>query len=156
MLRHEKASARGAASIGLALGIGVGIALAGPAGAQDADASAQATYSEIEAALGKVPEFVKQFPKSAIAGAWAETRDLELSDTTALSRKEKSLISLAVAAQIPCSYCVWLDTKSAREAGATDEEIAEAVAMAGLTRQWSTFFNGMALDFDQFKADLGG
>ena len=28
--------------------------------------------------------------------------------------------------------------------------------MAALTRHWSTFFNGMAVDFDQFKAELGG
>ena len=70
--------------------------------------------------------------------------------------KEKALISLGVSAQIPCAYCVWEDTKSARDAGASDEEIGEAVAVSAVTRHWSTFFNGMALDFDQFKADLGG
>ena len=123
---------------------------------RDPDAAADAAYAEIEATFGKVPEFVKLFPKAAVAGAWAEVRDLEFSDKTALSPKEKSLISLAVSAQIPCHYCVWEDTKSARDAGASDEEIAEAVAMAAVTRHWSTFFNGMALDFDQFKADLGG
>jgi AhpD family alkylhydroperoxidase len=121
-----------------------------------AAAGPDATYAEIEATLGTVPEFVKLFPRSAVAGAWAETRDLEFSDKTALSPKEKSLISLAVSAQIPCHYCVWSDTKAAREAGASDEEIAEAVAMAALTRHWSTFLNGMAVDFDQYKADLGG
>ena len=122
----------------------------------DAEASAQQTYKEIESMLGGVPTFVKLFPKSAVAGAWAEQRDLELSDKTALSPKEKALISLAVAAQIPCQYCVWADTESAKRFGATQEEIAEAVAMAGLTRHWSTFFNGMQLDFDQFKKEMGG
>ena len=82
--------------------------------------------------------------------------DLEFSDDTALSPKVKSLISLAVSAQIPCHYCVWSDTKAAREAGASDEEIAEAVAMSALTRHWSTFLNGMAVDFDQYKAEFGG
>lgn len=120
------------------------------------DMSAEATYGEVQSTLGSVPTFVKLFPKSAVAGAWAEERDLELSDKTALSPKEKALIGLAVAAQIPCQYCVWLDTKSARSAGASQEEIAEAVAMSGLTRHWSTFFNGMQIDFDQFKTEFGG
>ena len=34
--------------------------------------------------------------------------------------------------------------------------VQAAVAMAGLTRHWSTFFNGMQLDFEQFKKELGG
>lgn len=38
--------------------------------------------------------------------------------------------------------------------GATDEEIAEAVAVAANTRAWSTIFNGMHVDYDAFKADL--
>lgn len=124
--------------------------------ADDAAKSADATYAEIQKAMGGVPTFIKLFPKAGIAGAWAETRDLELSDKTALPPKTKALISLAVAAQIPCEYCVWLDTKTAKENGATQEEIAEAVAMAGLTRHWSTFFNGMQIDFDQFKKEFGG
>ena len=99
---------------------------------------------------------MKLFPKAGIAGAWQELKAIEFSEDTALSPKVKSLISLAVAAQIPCNYCVWADTMAARQAGATDEEIAEAVTMAALTRHWSTFFNGMQIDFDQFKKELGG
>jgi AhpD family alkylhydroperoxidase len=140
-----------------ALVLAAGLALALPSlPAQAEDASAESVYSEVQATLGGVPTFVRLFPKSGVAGAWAEERDLELSDKTALSPKEKALISLAVAAQIPCEYCIWLDTRSAKSAGATQEEIAEAVAMAGLTRHWSTFFNGMQIDFDQFKKELGG
>jgi AhpD family alkylhydroperoxidase len=145
-----------------ALAIATGLVLAGvlTARADDAmrsaEASAQATYDEVQSTLGNVPTFVKLFPKGAVAGAWAEQRDLELSDKTALSPKVKALISLAVAAQIPCQYCIWADTKTAKSMGASQEEIAEAVAMAGLTRHWSTFFNGMQLDFNQFKAELGG
>ncbi|RUW95844.1 carboxymuconolactone decarboxylase family protein [Mesorhizobium sp. M2A.F.Ca.ET.037.01.1.1] len=106
--------------------------------------------------MGGVPSFVKQFPKAGLPGAWAEVKAIELSDKTALTPKEKSLISLAVAAQIPCSYCIWSDTENARHAGATDQEIQEAVAMAALTRHWSTIFNGMQVDFDQFKKEMGG
>jgi alkylhydroperoxidase/carboxymuconolactone decarboxylase family protein YurZ len=59
-------------------------------------------------------------------------------------------------AQIPCTYCIWADTNSARQAGATQEEIAEAVGISALTRKWSTLFNGLQVDFETFKKDLGG
>ena len=38
----------------------------------------------------------------------------------------------------------------------TPKEIAEAVTMSALTRHWSTFFNGMQVDLDTFKKELGG
>jgi len=127
-----------------------------PSFADDMSASQAATYREIEAMFGKVPEFVKKFPKAGVVGAWEEVKSLELSDKTALPPKVKSLISLAVAAQIPCEYCVYADTISAKNAGATDEEIAEAVGMAALTRHWSTVFHGLQIDLAQFKKDFGG
>ncbi|MEI9411468.1 carboxymuconolactone decarboxylase family protein [Mesorhizobium salmacidum] len=114
------------------------------------------TLKDIQSTMGGVPSFVKQFPKTGLPGAWAEVKAIELSDKTALPPKVKSLISLAVAAQIPCTYCIWSDTQDAKRAGATDEEIQEAVAMAALTRHWSTIFNGMQVDFDTFKKEMGG
>lgn len=142
-----------AGTVVVAVGLAAG---AVPAGAADANASAEAAYADMTATLGGVPTFAKLFPKAGIAGAWAELKAIEFADDTALSPKVKSLISLAVAAQIPCNYCVWADTNSAKQAGASDEEIAEAVAMAALTRHWSTFFNGMQVDFETFKKELGG
>ncbi|RWM24990.1 carboxymuconolactone decarboxylase family protein [Mesorhizobium sp.] len=123
-----------------------------PAQADDYDAA----IKDIQSTMGGVPGFVKQFPKAGLPGAWAEVKAIELSDKTALPPKVKALISLAVAAQIPCSYCIWSDTENAKRAGATDEEIQEAVAMAALTRHWSTIFNGMQVDLAQFKKDMGG
>lgn len=117
---------------------------------------AAATYKDIEATIGGVPSFAKMLPEAALPGAWAELKAIELSPDTALSPKEKSLISLAVAAQIPCQYCVWADSRDAKAAGATDQEIAEAVTMAALTRHWSTIFNGLQVDFDTFKKEMGG
>src|SRR5438128_8295976 len=132
---------------------GCALALAtAPVHADDYDA----TLKDIQSTMGGVPSFVKQFPKAGLPGDWAEVKAIELSDKTALPPKVKSLISLAVAAQIPCSYCIWSDTQDAKRAGATDEEIQEAVAMAALTRHWSTIFNGMQVDLAQFKKDMGG
>jgi AhpD family alkylhydroperoxidase len=137
--------------------VATGFVLApGLASADDIDTRAQATYDEIQQMFGGVPAFVKLVPKAAIPGLWAQTRDLELSDKTALPPKTKALIALAVASQVPCHYCIWLDTNSAKQAGASDQEIGEAVAMAGLTRQWSAVFHGLQVDFDQLKKDMGG
>jgi AhpD family alkylhydroperoxidase len=126
-----------------------------PALSADGKMSREEVYKDVEKTLGSVPAFVKQLPDAALAGAWQEVKDVEFSDS-ALPAKVKSLISLAVAAQIPCSYCIWADTQGARQAGATDQEIAEAVTVAALTRHWSTIFNGLQVDMDQFKKDLGG
>lgn len=114
------------------------------------------TRAEIDKTLGFTPDFVKSLPDSALPGLWAETRDLEFSEGTALDPKTKALISLAVAAQIPCSYCIAMDTATARSNGATDAEIGEAVAIAGMTRNWSTIFNGLQVDLETFKKQFGG
>ncbi|KJS08873.1 MAG: alkylhydroperoxidase [Hoeflea sp. BRH_c9] len=118
--------------------------------------TAEETYKEIEATYGVLPGFMKAYPKNGIAGAWAMTKGLEIDESSALDPKIKSLINIAVAAQIPCRYCVWLDTKFAKQMGATDDEIAAAVAQAGLTRNWSAILNGLQIDFDTFKAEFGG
>jgi AhpD family alkylhydroperoxidase len=104
--------------------------------------------------MGAVPEFLARFPAPGLAGAWLEERDVELSETTALSGKHKSLVGLAVAAQIPCRYCIIADTEFAKLAGATDAEIAEAVALGGMTRHWGTLLTGLALDEAAYKKDM--
>lgn len=128
------------------------VASALPVRAQDAMASPDEVYKQIETTFGGVPTFLKQVPKAALGGFWTLERDLELSDKTALDAKTKALISLAVASQIPCAYCIWLDTHTLKQLGATDE----AVSMAGLTRYSSTTFNGLQVDFDTLKKELGG
>jgi AhpD family alkylhydroperoxidase len=116
----------------------------------------KAIYDDITKTFGGVPSFVKQLPDGALAGFWQLEKDLELSDKTALPSKTKALISLAVAAQIPCEYCIWSGTMTAKQFGATDAEIAEAVAMAGLTRFASTTLYGLQVDMAQFKKEMGG
>lgn len=124
--------------------------------AQEAPAAEQ-TYKEIEATLGLVPSHMKAYPKSAVAGAWAMFKGLELEpEKNALEPKVKSLINVAVAAQIPCRYCIWLETKMAKDRGATNAEIAEAVAHAGYVRHWSAVLNGLQIDFETFKTEFGG
>ena len=134
----------------------VSLAFAGLVGVAPAfaeDASATAAYKDMEATLGMVPGFFKAFPESGIAGAWAEFKTVQLSPATKLDGKTKQLIGLAVSAQIPCVYCIYFHTAAAKANGATDEEIREAVAMAAITRHWSTVLNGMQVDLVSFKSD---
>jgi AhpD family alkylhydroperoxidase len=128
-------------------------AAAVPAAADEA--SYAAAVEDVEQTLGFVPTFLKEMPKAGFAGAWQQLKDLEFSEETALSPKVKALIGLAVVSQIPCSYCIWADAASARHAGATDEEVREAVAIAATERFWSTMLNGLEIDLDQFKAEFG-
>ncbi len=128
--------------------------LAQLASAQDAaDPAAQAAYRDIEQTLGTVPSFFKLFPEVGIAGAWTEFKTVQLNPNTKLSGKTKELLGLAVAAQIPCQYCVYFHTAAAKANGATDEEIRETVAMAAIVRHWSTVLNGMQVDLNGFKRE---
>ena len=43
-------------------------AMTGPGFAEDLTPSQAATYKEIEGTFGKVPEFIKKFPKAGIVG----------------------------------------------------------------------------------------
>lgn len=118
--------------------------------------SVEQTYQDIEATLGVVPSHFKGYPTSAVGGAWEMTKGLLTGEGNSLEPKVKSLINLGVAAQIPCQYCIWLETKMAVSQGATQEEVAEAVAQAAYVRHWSTVINGLQIDFDTFKAEFGG
>src|SRR5205814_1910806 len=114
-------------------------------------AEASATYADIKKTFGLVPSFFRAFPEEAIAPAWDEFKAVQLNPASAIPPKYKELIGLAVASQIPCRYCIVFHTDAARLNGATDSEIREAVAMAALTRHWSTFLNGTLTDETTFR-----
>ena len=87
-------------------------------------------------------------------GAWNHMKELEMNPNTAITLKNKELIGLAVAAQIPCRYCTLYHTEAAKLNGATDQEIHESVAYAGITRQWSAIMNGTNVERDTFRKDV--
>lgn len=144
-------------AVALAAGLCLAAAIAqGAGGSMPATTTAAQTYAEVESMLGAVPSFFRAFPQAGIAGAWEEFKAIQLSPDTALSPKEKELIGLAVAAQIPCHYCVYAHTAFAKANGATEQEIQEAVAMASITRHWSTVLNGSQIDMQAFRAEIDG
>jgi AhpD family alkylhydroperoxidase len=123
-------------------------AFAGP------DATATATYKDIEKTLGFVPTFFKAFPEHGIAAAWGELKSVQLNPATALTGETKELIALAVSAQVPSRPCSYLHTQLAKLNGASAGELKDAIAMAAITRHWSTQLNGMQIDLGEFKQEL--
>jgi AhpD family alkylhydroperoxidase len=109
---------------------------------------------DIAATLGFAPDFMKRFPDVARAGAWKTFKDVQLNPATELSGKDKELVGLAVASQIPCKFCIIAHTEFAKLNGASEAEIDEAIAMASLTRELSTMLNGLQVDKAQFHADI--
>jgi AhpD family alkylhydroperoxidase len=104
----------------------------------------------------ETPKFYKDtYPEYALKSALEAQGILEGKDAE-LDAKTRNLIALAVAAQIPCTYCVYAHTKDALAHGASDAEVREAVATAATVRQWSTVLNGMAYDLEAFKKEYDG
>jgi AhpD family alkylhydroperoxidase len=122
--------------------------------ADSKNSAAEAARSDIAKTLGFVPHFFQVMADAAVSGAWAEMKGLQLNPNSSLPGKTKELIGLGVAAQVPCRYCVFAHTEFAKLNGASEAEIAEAVAVAGLARQASAYTNGMQVDESAFRADL--
>lgn len=56
-----------------------------------------------------------------------------------LSRKIKELIAVGVAHTTQCPYCIETHVKAAQKAGATNQEIAEAIFVAAALRAGGAF-----------------
>jgi AhpD family alkylhydroperoxidase len=126
----------------------------GPAPKEIAVVDARTALDDVKQAFGFVPEFVSAVPPEALPGAWLALKQVEMNPKSALPGKYKSLISLAVASQIPCRYCVVADTEFAKLDGATDREIREAVTMAGMARHFGTLLEGLQIDERTFRRDI--
>jgi len=100
------------------------------------------------------PKFYRDtYPEYALK-ARLQAEEVLMGESATLNGKTRELVALGVAAQIPCAYCIYYHTKSARAAGASESQIREAVAIAAHVRHWSTVLNGMAYDLEAFKAEV--
>lgn len=133
------------------LSVSAGEAKGGAAAAVSPEA--QAAYDDIQKTLGMVPSFFKLYPQEAIAAAWEDMKSVQMNPNTALSGKYKELIGLGVSAQIPCRFCTYFHTEAAKLNGASDRELHEAVAIAGMTRKWSAMLYGTQVDEATFRKD---
>ncbi len=108
---------------------------------------------EITETFGTFPSFFDAFPQFALPGAWQAFKELT-GPQGSIDPKNRELIQLAVAAKIPCEYCIYFQTLSAKAFGATDEELKEAVAYGAQTRHWSMIIQGAQIDLEEFKIEF--
>ncbi|MDO8586919.1 MAG: carboxymuconolactone decarboxylase family protein [Armatimonadota bacterium] len=110
-------------------------------------------YREIEEEFGLVPTFLKAVPDTVLEQDWLTMKALDMQEGL-LSLKVKHLIGLGVAAAIKCRYCTLYHHEMAKLFGATDHELHEALRYAMSATGWSTFLNGLELDWDEFKREM--
>jgi len=132
-------------TVAVAVAIALGISTSAFAQQSAADARAEATEM-----MGGTPlPDIENYPDFATGAAWNWMKVME-SGEGPLDAKTAQLIGLAVAAQIPCLYCIRYHSAAAKSAGATDQEIAHAAAIAGYTRNWSTVLYGTQVDVEAY------
>jgi AhpD family alkylhydroperoxidase len=89
--------------------------------------------------LGKLKALDANAPE-AMKAFWAF--DKAALAAGAISAKNKELMAIAVAFTTQCPYCIELHTGRARQNGATEQEIAEAVVVAAALRAGGAITHG--------------
>jgi len=110
-------------------------------------------YEEIEQTFGLVPSMFKAIPDSSLELEWQLFKRVQLEEGP-IPNKYRELIGLAIAGVTKCHYCAFYHTELAKLFGATEEEIEDALHYAKSSAGWSTYVNGLQLDFDQFKDEM--
>ncbi len=93
---------------------------------------------------GGVP-FVMQMLQRRPDAALSFTLKVEgiFGDDTALDKKTKELIATAVAAALRCDYCMQAHVPAALAAGATTDEVMQAMLVAGAICESSSFAHSL-------------
>jgi AhpD family alkylhydroperoxidase len=113
----------------------------------------QEVYHDIEETLGVVPTMFKSLPDSSLELEWQLFKRIQLEESP-IPNKYRELIGLAISGVTKCRYCTFYHTEVAKLFGATDEEIEDAMHFAKSSAGWSTYINGLQLDFEQFKDEI--
>ena len=113
----------------------------------------QQVYKDIEEMMGVVPSFLKALPDSSLELEWQTMKQTQM-EPGPIPNKYRELIGLAVAAATRCRYCTFFHTEMAKLNGASAAEIEDAVHFAKSSMGWSTYLNGMQMDYEQFKSEV--
>jgi AhpD family alkylhydroperoxidase len=89
--------------------------------------------------LGKLKSLENSAPE-AIKAFWAF--DKAAMAAGAIPLKFKELMAVAVALTTQCPYCIEIHAKRAREAGASEQEVAETIAVAAALRAGAAITHG--------------
>lgn len=112
----------------------------------------QDIYREMEDMLGVIPSMFKTIPDSSLELEWELLKRVHI-DEGPIPNKYRELMGIAISAVMKCHYCTVHHTEFAKALGATDEEIEDALHVAKSSAGWSTYINGMLLDFEEFKKE---
>ena len=110
-------------------------------------------YKEIEAMFGLVPSMFKTIPDSSLELEWQLFKRVQF-DEGPIPNKYRELIGIAISAATKCHYCSFFHTEIAKLNGATEAEIEDAVHLAKSSAGWSTYINGLQLDYETFKKEV--
>ena len=113
----------------------------------------QEVYSEIEDTLGVIPTMFKLLPDSSLELEWQLFKRVQMEEGP-IPNKYRELIGVGIAATTKCRYCSFFHTEMAKLNGATEEEIEDAVHFAKSSAGWSTYINGLQVDYEQFKEEV--
>lgn len=110
-------------------------------------------HREMKELFGEVIGFIDLIPDEYIDSEWDLVKRVQFGETL-IPNKYKELIGLSVAAVTRCRYCALFHTEAAKLFGATDAEVEEAMHYTKLVSGWSTYLNGMQVDYAEFKAQV--
>ncbi len=80
--------------------------------------------------------------------AWVNLDGIVSRQDGTIPRKYRELIAIAVAHTTQCPYCIRIHTKGAKKAGASKEEVTEAILLAAAIRSSGAAAHGsMAMRF---------
>lgn len=115
--------------------------------------SKEEVLKEIEQAFGIVPTMFRVLPESTIEMEWNLMKRVQMEEGP-IPNKYRELIGVAIAAISKCKYCAYFHTEMAKLNGATEEEIEDAVHFAKSSAGWSTYINGLQLNYKEFKNEI--
>lgn len=110
-------------------------------------------YNEMKEMFGLVPSFLKTIPDASLEMKWRLMKQVQF-EGGPIPNKYRELIGIGIAAVSKCRYCILFHSEVARMNGATEAETENAVHYAKNTAGWSTYLNGMQVDYDQFRNEI--
>lgn len=110
-------------------------------------------FREIDQTFGLVPSMFKALPESTLELEWNLFKKVQLEEGP-IPNKYRELIGVAIAAISKCRYCSYFHTELAKLNGATNEEIEDAIHFAKSSAGWSTYVNGLQMDYEEFKKEV--
>jgi AhpD family alkylhydroperoxidase len=110
-------------------------------------------YADIQSKMGVVPTMFKSLPDETLEEEWNLFLTSQFAPG-AIPNKYRELIGVAISGITKCQYCAYYHTEVAKLNGATDAEIEDAIHYAKSSAGWSTYINGLQIDFEQFKKEV--